>query len=178
MVIITGETVRELRKKVGISQKELAKLAGISQAHIAKIETGKVNPRLSTINSIMSVLKKTDVVKCKSVMKKRIVSVKPEDTVRSVINLMRSSGISQIPVIEKSMCIGSITERVLVEYIGSNIRRKKVRDVMGKPFPIISSEDNIEIAKGLLEYHPAVLASSGGKIVGIITKSDLLSVIK
>ena len=49
--MITGKYIKGLRVEAGISQTELARLADISQAHIAKIETEKVNPRLSTVNT-------------------------------------------------------------------------------------------------------------------------------
>ena len=62
--------------------------------------------------------------------------------------------------------------------MGKNLRKMKVKDIMEKPFPIISSRENVEMAKLLLEYTQAVLVSEKQKIVGIITKSDLLTLMK
>ena len=178
MVIVTGSSIKELRKKSGITQKKLSDLVGVTQAHIAKIENEKVNPRLSTVNKIMSVLNGTEVVACEKVMSTKIISLKPTDKATDAIKLMKSADISQIPIIDKSMCVGSITDKGLMQQMDINLKKRTVRDIMEKPFPIIAVEDSINIAKNLLEHHHAVLISMKGKIVGIITKSDLLSLMK
>lgn len=178
MVIITGKLIRELREGHGISQQRLAETIGISQAHIAKIENEKVNPTLSTVNKIMSVLKETPQLTCKKLMKKNIVSVKPDTKISEVIKLMRNFGISQMPVIDRDICLGSITEKCIIDNMGKNFRRMMVKDIMEKPFPIISSEESADLAKTLLEYTQAILITENQKIVGIITKSDILSLMK
>jgi len=43
------QTLREARARKGLSQRELAGLAGIQQSHISKIESGEVDPRISTL---------------------------------------------------------------------------------------------------------------------------------
>jgi transcriptional regulator with XRE-family HTH domain len=43
------QTLKEARVRKGLSQRELARLAGIQQSHISKIETGEVDPRISTL---------------------------------------------------------------------------------------------------------------------------------
>lgn len=52
----TGESIREHRKKIGISQKELGKRLGVSQQHIAQYETGKRIPKPDTIIKIARAL--------------------------------------------------------------------------------------------------------------------------
>jgi len=71
--MIKGKYIKELREAAGISQTELARLANISQAHIAKIETEKVNPRLSTINTLLAILEKGEKkIVCRDIMSKKI----------------------------------------------------------------------------------------------------------
>ena len=173
--MITGDTVRKLRKERGLSQTELAKLANISQAHIAKIENEKVDPRLSTVNRILLVLsKKEKQISCSDLMTREIVSVKPDTPVKKIIALMRSSGISQIPVFDREKQVGSIHETTLLHNMDRNLDHFEAGDIMERPFPVVDCEDTIEILPPLLDIHPAVLVSEKGKVKGIITKSDLL----
>lgn len=175
--MITGEYIRNLRKEKDITQKDLAHLAEISQAHIAKIENDKVDPRLSTVNKILMILNRLEKRKtCREIMGPDIISVTPEMPVMNVINLMKESGVSQIPVFDEEKHVGSVKESTLIHNIDRNLSLKKVKDIMEKPFPIIDSEDPIDVAKSLLEFHPAVLVARKGKVVGIITKSDLLDI--
>ncbi len=47
-----GQTIREIRKAYGITQKQLADACGIDDATIRKYESGKLNPKPSTIEKI------------------------------------------------------------------------------------------------------------------------------
>ena len=49
--------IRELRKRLRMTQSQLAKRAGLPQSHIAKIESNKVDLRLSTIQKIFHALR-------------------------------------------------------------------------------------------------------------------------
>ena len=60
--------IKKLRIKAGMSQSELAKKAGVSQAHIAKIETGKVDPRFSTVKRILECLQEEEKDHCTKYM--------------------------------------------------------------------------------------------------------------
>lgn len=175
-MIIDGKQIRVLREEVGITQTELARRVGVSQAHIAKIEAGKVDPRLSTVNRILSFFKSNKrKAECRELMEKGIIYVSPNEKVKSVIDLMKKYSVSQIPVIENRIEIGSISESTIVRNMGKNLQSKRASEIMEPPFPIANAGDDIEVAKSLLEFHPAVLVNEKGKIVGIITKSDLLS---
>ncbi|RLE74581.1 MAG: hypothetical protein DRJ44_07250, partial [Thermoprotei archaeon] len=54
--LLTPKELRELRKRAGLTQKELARRAGVSQSLIARIESGSVDPRLSTLRRILQAL--------------------------------------------------------------------------------------------------------------------------
>lgn len=177
MNIITGKLLKQLREETGLSQTELAKLAGVSQAHIAKIENEKVDPRLSTINNILSVLqRRKKTLKCKDIMNKNIIWVDMNTPVKKAAELMRKFGISQLPVFYGGALVGSISETTIVKNFDKGIKNFLVKHIMDKPFPMVNENDSIEILPPLLEFHPAVLVSDSGKIKGIITKSDLLGV--
>ena len=176
-MIITGNYIRKLRNERGLSQTELARLANISQAHIAKIENERVDPRLSTVNRILLVLsEKEKHIRCSDIMAKDIISVKPSTPVKKIINIMKSSGISQIPVFENKRQVGSILETTLLQNIERNLENLEAKDIMEKTFPVVDINDPVDMLPPLLDIHPAVLVSEKGKIRGIITKSDILGI--
>ena len=178
-MIVTGKYMRQLREEAGLSQAELARLAKVSQAHIAKIEGEKVDPRLSTVNRILFILKTKKSAtskRCADIMHKNVISVSPEDPVSKAIKIMHRMGISQMPVMAGQIQIGSIGETTIMRNFDRNIKRLRVRDVIDRPFPVVDAGDTIEILPSLLDLHGAVLVSEKGRIKGIITKSDLLAV--
>ena len=175
--MITGKLLKKMREEIGMTQEQLAKIAGISQAHVAKIENERVNPRLSTVNKILSVLKTNKNI-CKDLMTKKLIFLKPEDSVNHAVKLMKDKDISQIPIIEEGKCVGSISEKTILGSLGSISGSTEIKELMDEPFPMISCKDDIDVVKALLEYHQAVLVSEKGRIIGIVTKSDLLNLLK
>lgn len=178
MDLITGKLIKRMREEIGLTQQKLAEIVGISQAHIAKIENERVNPRLSTINKILTVLKKNRRMKCDTILTKEVIFVKPEDSINYAIKLMRENDISQLPVIQEGKCIGSVSERTIIRNLGKASGTDEVKRIMEEPFPVVSRNEEIDVIKSLLEYHQAVLVSEKGKIIGIITKSDLFTLFK
>jgi predicted transcriptional regulator len=174
-MIITGNMLKDMRIEAGLSQQEVARLAGVTQAHVAKVETGKVDPRLSTVNKMISVMKKREAVtKCKNVMTKIIISAKADEPVEKIIKMMRGFNISQVPVFSDGSHIGSIGESTIMKNLDRKLGSLRARHIIDKPFPVVDADDTSEILLPLLNFHPAVLVSEKGKFVGIITKSDLL----
>jgi predicted transcriptional regulator len=176
--MITGSLIKKMREDIGMTQQQLADTVGITQAHIAKIENEKVNPTLLTINKILSVLRSNNKLNCEHLGTKKLISASPEDPINKIVKLMRRDEISQIPIIEDGKCVGSVTEKTIIKNFGDISDNTKVKEFMEEPFPIISCGDDIEMIKTLLEYHQAVLVSKKGRLVGIVTKSDLLSLLK
>lgn len=182
----TPEDIKKLRKKVGLTQTELAKLAGVSQSLIARIEKGTVDPRLSTLRRIIEAIKLVEMraKKAKSardVMYSPVITVKSSDKVKKAIELMEKYAISQLPVVNDSgVPVGSITESTVLKKILSGdpekILKLKVEEIMEESFPTITPSTNIkDIQQLILKRYPAVLVMEKGKIVGIITKIDLIT---
>ena len=46
---VLGRTIRELRKKRGLSQDVLSGLAGIARTHLTMIENGKIHANIETV---------------------------------------------------------------------------------------------------------------------------------
>ncbi|HEV2671672.1 MAG TPA: pyridoxal-phosphate dependent enzyme [Gemmatimonadales bacterium] len=106
-----------------------------------------------------------------------LIHVAPEASVRQALNLMTSYNVSQLPVIEGDDGIGAVSEQALMaRAIGQpKILDSPVRDVMDAPFPVVDSHSPVALLTTLLSRTtPAALVRRDGKVVGIVTRYDLL----
>lgn len=177
--------LRALRRKLGLTQAQLAESAGVSQPLIARIENGTVDPRYSTLSSIVDALNRAERkgVLVREVMASPVTSVKSTDTVGIAIRVMREKGISQLPVMAKGVPVGSISDRSVVHALSEaasadELAKWPVSRIMGSPFPMAEPETSVEQAFRLLEDQPAIVVMEKGKAVGIVAKADLLTLVK
>lgn len=176
-MLTTGIQIREMREASGLSQAQLASMVGVSQAHIAKIENERVDPRLSTVNRILSALSQPKQAKlCKDIMIRHIVKVGPDETVERIVSRMKGFAISQVPVFRNGVPVGNVGEATIIRNMHRNLKNLKARSIMERPFPIVNADDPVDMLPEMLNFHQAVLVSERGRMVGIITKSDLLKV--
>jgi len=175
--MITGSGIRSMRNRAGLTQQQLAKKVGVSQAHIAKIEGEKVDPRLSTVNRIISVLEEGSELRCSSVMTKKIICTTLKSTVRDVSETMRKKSVSQLPVMDGDKVVGTIDEKSIIMNISEGVFDEKVSSIMSPPLPIVDGSTPCSQIKTLLEHYPAVLVSVHGALSGIISRSDLFKAI-
>ena len=174
------------RRNLGLSQSRLAQLVGVSQSMIAKIESQSTSPsydKAKRIFDVMEQLERSIETKAKEISTHKIVGVSPEDNVMNVARIMRQTGFSQLPVIEKGHPIGSVSEKLVLAYVAegesvSDISHKLVREVMEEAFPTVDEDSNLTLLSALLRYSPAVLLTRKGRLVGIVTKADLLKVLR
>jgi predicted transcriptional regulator len=183
--IPSGETIRRLRKAVGLTQKELAKRAGLSQSLISRIERSDVDPRLSTIRRIIRVIEGSTIKEgqvASHIMHRPVICVNAKQPVEVAVKLMKKYDISQLPVVDDyNTSIGAIQESTIIHCMVREKDFKKffkmtVRDIMEGPFPEIAPNTSIhEVLQIFLRGAPAVLVVENGKILGIITKIDLIT---
>jgi len=175
---ISGNLIKRLRLEAGLTQKQLAELVGVSQAHIAKIEQAKVDPRLSTVNKIMGILRAGKEKQCKDVMTEAVIFARPSESVLEASEVMVKKAVSQMPILDKDRIVGTITEENIVRNLKSNLSGVQVTEIMGPPLPVVPEETLLDQVRGLLEKNAGVLISRGRTIVGIVTRSDLLKTIR
>ena len=176
-MIANLKEIKEIRKKLSLTQSQLAKRAQVSQSLIAKIEAGILDPTFTNATKIFNALsdmgKKAE-TKAEEIMTTKIVSVLPKSTVKEAITKMKSHGYSQLPVITDHKVEGLISESIILEALLEK-KGKFVEDIMIQEPPVISSQTAISALSTLLKYFPMVLVSKKGKISGVITRSDILS---
>lgn len=176
-MIINLSEIKKIRNKIGITQKELSAKAGVSQSLIAKIESGMIDPTYSKANKIINALEELSQKseKCvDTIMNKKIASCKSGDTIKDAVKKMKNFGVSQIPIIENNTCIGIVSESDILQSIMSK-KDKLLKDIMEDCPPIITKKTKLSVVSELLKYYSLVLIGESGKLIGLVTKSDLLS---
>lgn len=171
------DEIKYLRKKFNLTQLKLAKLSGVSQSMIAKIEAGRLEPTFSNAKKIFTVLnsltEEKDLI-AKDFIKNKIISVNSTTKLKEVIKKMKSYNISQLPVINSGVLVGLISESIILENLFSNKTAILVEDVMCDPPPSVSVNTSIRIISNLLKSFQMVVINKKGKLLGVITKSDLI----
>ena len=126
-----------------------------------------------------------EVTKAEDVIKehidKQLIIARTEELVSHAIERMRKYKISQIPVIDVTGFVGSVDESDLFQsYVNDkNAADKPIREVMGKPYPIIKLGTPIEeVSKLFTRENAAVLLDLGNGKHHIITKYDIIGSIK
>jgi predicted transcriptional regulator len=183
MNIPTPEELRTRRETLGLRQTELARRAGISQSMVARIEAGNVDPRVSTLNKIIVVLNSAEPRKMRAsqIMHTPVLAVQPQDAIGRAVEIFEKNNISQLPVIERGVPVGCISESVIVKAIEQQRLHKtqvfSVRDFMEPGFPTVPPDMDVETVVNILQQNHAVLVVEGRVVRGVITKHDLISLI-
>ena len=106
-----------------------------------------------------------------------LVSVAPAAAVRQALNLMTTYGVSQIPVIENGDSVGALVEGTLMTRALSQpaLLDRPVREVMEQPFPEVDAGAPADrVGSMLTRESPATLVRKDGKLIGIVSRYDLL----
>ncbi|MFI5448869.1 MAG: CBS domain-containing protein [Candidatus Bathyarchaeia archaeon] len=179
------EEIGRRRRLLALSQKELAKLSGVSQSMIAKIESGRISPsylKTKAIFDMLEGLERKNEVKAKEICHGKVVGVQAHDTISRAVRVMRETGYSQLPVFDSGQAVGSLTEKVILQtLVGSTrpeeVSKQSVDKIMDEALPTVNDETPISMVSALLSYESAVIVTKRGKVLGIITKADLLKVL-
>ena len=106
-----------------------------------------------------------------------IVSVVPSAQVRQALNLMRTWEVSQIPVIDDGECLGTLMDGPLMAQALAQpaLLDRPVRELMSAPLPVVeASMPSDRLGPMLTRETPAALVKKDGKLVGIVSRSDVL----
>lgn len=121
-------------------------------------------------------------------MKRNVVTIRPDDSIRLAMELMHKNRIRQLPVVEGRKVVGIITDRDLREASPSSatslsvweinylLEQVKVKDVMTCDVITVSPETSVEEATRIINDHKfgGLPVVEDDKLVGIITETDLL----
>jgi predicted transcriptional regulator len=191
------DKIRQMRKRLNLSQRELAGLAGVSQSLIAKIERGSIDPSYSNVRKILmafeEVLRRRKAEGLRSggqlavgdIATRGVISVAPDQTISEAVDRMMKGRFTQLPVMVGDRVVGGLTDDAIRDYTIQETRngrktydevmRTRLEEVMRDPFPILSEDTPIDVASFHLQREDAILISRKGAIVGILTSADFLS---
>lgn len=114
-------------------------------------------------------------------------TVTPEATIADTLELMRSKNIRRVPVIKNEKLVGIITEKKLLEIspspatslsifeINYLLSKTKISELMTKDVITVTPDTLVEIAATKMKEYDigAIPVVENGKLVGIITESDI-----
>jgi predicted transcriptional regulator len=179
------EEVAKKRKLLGLTQQKLARLAGVSQSLIAKLESQKIDPSYTKVKAIFDALEKLQAeaeVRAEEVLHSKVIGIQKSDPVSKAVQTMAEYGYSQLPVFDGEHHVGSISEKTIIGKVSAGkdlnqISKRSVGEVMEEAFPQVGEDAPLPLISSLLHLYSAVLISKKGKVVGIVTKADLLKML-
>jgi acetoin utilization protein AcuB len=116
----------------------------------------------------------------REIMATQIVTVGPEETARAAYKLMRDHRFRHLPVVVDGRLVGILSDRDLRPVLLSpSLSRARVGELMSEDLTTVSPDTLVEEAASLLVVKKIgclpVLAD--GRVVGIVTETDLLAVL-
>lgn len=108
---------------------------------------------------------------------RQMVTVTPDATVSSAIQLLQSAGISQLPVLDNGRAVGSVQEVTLARVLHDHQDPDKIKvgEIMARPLPQVDAGVHLDEAyRLLLAGNTGVLVLNGDKVIDIVTRIDLV----
>ena len=124
-----------------------------------------------------------DILAAKADRTESLVFVHPNDTVREAIDRMTETGVSQLlvlsaePPVVLGEVVGALHEAQLLDLVFSGQAKltDEVASVVGESLPLIGVTEPVVSARTAFADAPAMLVTDGGKALGVITRTDLLT---
>ena len=180
------DAIKQMRQKVGITQKKLATMAGVSTSMINQIESGRSQPSYETAKKIFDSLAnlegRSSSHTAGDFCSKDIVKLKPTNTLHDAIKKMHNLSISQIPVFDGPDLVGVVSEDGIVKHLAdvgeAELKNAKLSETMDPVPPIVDYNTPANVLVPLIRYSKCILVSKKSKIIGIITASDTLKMME
>jgi predicted transcriptional regulator len=179
------DEVGKKRRLMGLTQQKLARLAGVSQSLIAKLESQKIDPSYTKVKAIFDALERLQTeteVRADEMLHNELIGVQKSALVSKAVQTMAEYGYSQLPVFDGEHAVGSISEKTIIGKVSAGkdlnqVSKLSVGEVMEEAFPQVGEDAPLPLISSLLQVYSAVLISTKGKVVGIVTKADLLKML-
>jgi predicted transcriptional regulator len=180
------DSIKQIRLKIGITQKKLATMTGVSTSMINQIESGRSQPSYETAKKIFESLSKLEGESSSHTAgdfcSTDIVKLKPANTLHDAIKKMHQLSISQIPIFNNSDVVGMISEDGIVKHLAelgeAELKKAKLANTMESVPPIVDWNTPANVLVPLIRYSKCILVSKKSKIIGIITASDTLKMME
>jgi cystathionine beta-synthase len=121
-------------------------------------------------------MKLSDLIRLKDMP--QFIGIAKEQNVKEALELMKSHDISQMPVMDGDKIAGSISERIVLNHLLTDLVDKEktlIEAIMEKPFPVISEETPCkELSRYINIDTPAVTVETKAGNLHIISQYDLI----
>ena len=180
------ESIKQIRQKIGVTQKKLATMTGVSTSMINQIESGRSQPSYETAKKIFESLAKLEGESSSHIAgdfcSKEIIKLKPANTLHDAIKKMHELSISQIPIFNNAEVVGVISEDGIVKHLSelgeAELKKAKLQNTMEPVPPIVDWNTPANVLVPLIRYSKCILVTKKLKFVGIITASDTLKMME
>ncbi|MDQ0215029.1 acetoin utilization protein AcuB [Oikeobacillus pervagus] len=119
------------------------------------------------------------------IMKKDLITLQPDATIKTALHLLRTNKIRHIPVIDNNLkLIGLISDRDIKEAIPSILQKESQEDLLSKPIHLFMKKDVItghpldfveDVAVIFYEHNIGCLPIlNEDQLVGIVTETDVM----
>lgn len=119
-----------------------------------------------------------DLLKFKATTAKRdaaVYTAQLGDSISQVVELMKSHGISQLPVLDSGRVVGIINETdVLDHLLADGARADKIDPLIDTGFAIVEPANKVKIVGQFFKQNKVVIVVDGDQLAGIITKIDFI----
>lgn len=121
-------------------------------------------------------------LKAKDLMTKVVISIKTDDPVSTAVELMTNNDITGIPVVDNhGNLIGILSEKDILRLFDTDqsSQKKPVEDFMTQPAVHFDENEGLDEVCNCLRdnYFRRVPVTAKGKLVGIISRKDLIGYI-
>ncbi len=105
-----------------------------------------------------------------------VITAPAESKVREVIDLLKSHGISQVPVVEGTRLRGIVHEVDLLRHLvsGTGTLDSRIADLVESDYATVTPSTKVELLHGVLADAKLAIVMEKETIVGVITKIDLI----
>jgi cystathionine beta-synthase len=108
-----------------------------------------------------------------------VISAQVSDTVRAVINVMKTHGFSQLPVLDGRQIAGVVNETDLLRHLlgetgGTGDPESPICGLVEQDFTIVERANHVGLLSQFFQQKKVVMVVEGQDLVGIITKIDFI----
>ncbi len=161
------DSIKQIRQKIGVTQKKLATMTGVSTSMINQVESGRSKPSYETAKKIFESLAKLEGESSSHTAgdfcSKDIVKLKPTNTLHDAIKKMHQLSISQNPVFSNSEVVGVVSEDGIVKHLAdvgeTELKKAKLSDTMDSVPPIVDYDTPANVLVPLIRYSKCILVS-------------------
>jgi len=116
--------------------------------------------------------------KAKDIMRKKLPSARPDDTVSDAIGMMGKHDLEEIPVVENDQVVGIMSDLIFIEKRSLPFSTK-LKHVMSRSPQVDEDDSIIEASEMLLssDYRGVPITSKDGTYTGFLSRRDIIEVI-